>query len=68
VISHYVYRRRSRAWLRHLIFPMTGLAIIVYVLYEMDRAAKLLGACWIVLGILYYLALTLSKRRISLKI
>jgi len=26
------------------------LAIIVYVLYEMDRAAKILGACWIAIG------------------
>jgi amino acid transporter len=55
VVSHYFYRRRSGDWLRHLIFPLTGLAIIVYVLYEMDRTAKVLGACWIGIGALYYL-------------
>jgi hypothetical protein len=47
---------------------MTGLAIIVFVLYEMDHAAKILGACWIVLGILYYLGLAFSKRKIALEI
>ena len=68
VISHYFYRLRSGDWLRHLIFPLTGLAILVYVLYEMDRAAKLLGACWVVLGILYYFALLLSKKKPALEI
>jgi amino acid transporter len=63
VISHYFYRARSGNWLRHMIFPLTGLAIIVYVLYEMDRAAKILGACWIVIGIVYYLLLALRSRK-----
>ncbi len=63
VISHYFYRRRSRDWLRHMIFPLTGLAIIVYVLYEMDRAAKILGAYWIAIGIVYYLLLALRNRK-----
>jgi amino acid transporter len=69
VISHYFYRQRSGDWLRHLVFPLTGLAIIVYVLYEMDRAAKILGACWIAVGVLYYLLLALrSKKPVALKI
>jgi hypothetical protein len=33
------------------------LLIIVYVLYEMDRSAKIIGACWIAIGVMYYLAL-----------
>jgi amino acid transporter len=57
VVRHYFLRQRSGDWLRHLVFPLTGLSIIVYVLYEMDRAAKLLGASWIAIGILYYLIL-----------
>jgi len=63
VISHYFVRRRSGNWLRHLIFPLTGLAIILYVLYEMDRAAKILGACWIAIGVLYYLVLALRSKK-----
>jgi amino acid transporter len=69
VINHYFYRRRSGDWLRHIVFPLTGLAIIVYVLYEMDRAAKILGACWIAIGVVYYLVLMFrSKRAVALEI
>jgi amino acid transporter len=69
VINHYFYRRRSGDWLRHIVFPLLGLAIIVYVLYEMDRAAKILGAWWIVIGVLYYLILAFrSKKPVALEI
>jgi amino acid transporter len=69
VISHYFYRQRSGDWLRHFVFPLTGLTIIVYVLYEMDRAAKILGAVWIAIGAVYYLVLSLrSKRPVALEI
>jgi hypothetical protein len=39
------------------------LGIILYVLYEMDRAAKILGACWIAMGLVYYAALALRSKR-----
>jgi amino acid transporter len=69
VINHYFFRRRSGDWLRHIVFPLTGLAIIVYVLYEMERAAKILGACWIAIGVVYYIVMTLrSKRPVALEI
>jgi amino acid transporter len=62
VIHHYLIRQRSGAWLRHFVFPLTGLLIILYVLYEMDRAAKVLGACWIAIGAVYYLWLFLRGK------
>jgi amino acid transporter len=54
VIHHYLIRQRSGAWLKHLAFPLMGMLIILYVLFEMDRAAKVLGACWIGIGGIYY--------------
>ncbi len=57
VIRHYLIRGASGDWLRHGVFPLTGLLIILFVLYEMDRSAKILGACWVAIGILYYLVL-----------
>jgi len=69
VITHYFIRSRSGDWLRHVVCPLTGLSIIVYVLYEMDRAAKILGVCWIAMGILYYLLLALrGKKSVVLEI
>ncbi len=63
VIRHYILRERSRDWLRHLLLPLAGLAIIVYVLYEMDRAAKILGLSWIALGSLYFVGLALWTKK-----
>ena len=69
VINHYLIRRRSGDWLRHLIFPVIGMLIIVFVLYQMDRAAKVLGLAWIVIGIFYYAVLTVwIKKPVALKI
>ena len=69
VIHHYIVKQRSRAWCRHLVFPLIGLLIIVYVLFEMDRAAKILGACWIAIGIAYYAILKLwVKKPLALEI
>jgi amino acid transporter len=68
VINHYFFRRHSGDWLRHIVVPLTGLAIIIYVLYEMERAAKVLGACWIAIGVIYYVVMTLrSKRPVALQ-
>jgi amino acid transporter len=58
VINYYFIRQRSGAWLRHLILPVAGFTVIAYVLYEMDNAAKILGASWIAIGALYYLILS----------
>jgi amino acid transporter len=61
VINHFLRRERSGDWLRHLICPAVGLVIIVFVLFEMDRSAKILGGCWIAIGLVYYLVLALRK-------
>ena len=63
VINYFFRRKRSGDWLRHLLFPLIGLMIILFVLYEMDRAAKILGASWIAIGVVYYGFLSLRDRR-----
>jgi amino acid transporter len=65
VINHYFVRGHSRDWLRHLLMPVGGLFVICYVLYEMDRAAKIMGACWIALGLGYFLLLRLAFKKSS---
>ncbi len=63
VIRHYFLRQRSGAWLKHLVFPLVGMCIILYVLFEMDRTAKWVGGTWLAVGVLYYLVLTVWLRR-----
>jgi amino acid transporter len=63
VIRHYVIRGGSRAWMRHLVMPLAGFAVIGYVLYEMDSAAKILGVAWIGVGIVYFAVVSLLLKR-----
>jgi amino acid transporter len=63
VIHHYFMRHKSGAWLKHLVFPLVGIAIILYVLYEMDRMAKWVGAAWLLIGVVYLLLLTFVIRK-----
>jgi amino acid transporter len=66
VIGHYLVRERSGDWLRHLLFPLAGLLIIVYVLCAMDRSAQVMGLSWLALGALYFLVLNYApKKRLS---
>jgi amino acid transporter len=69
VINHYLIRQRSGNWLRHLLFPIIGFLVIAYVLYEMDNRAKIMGACWIAIGVVYYLVLSfILRRRVTLEL
>lgn len=62
VVHHYFLRQRTGAWMRHLICPLAGFGVILYVLYGMDRTAKVLGGCWIAVGIAYYLVQRVNGR------
>jgi hypothetical protein len=58
---------RSGKWLRHLLMPLGGFLVITYVLIEMDNAAKIMGACWIAAGIVYFVLLSfLLKKPVAL--
>jgi amino acid transporter len=69
VINHYFVRQRSGDWLRHIVFPLVGMAIILFVLFEIDRIAKIMGACWLAIGVVYYTVLTFwFKKPVALEI
>jgi len=61
VIAHFVWRQKSRNWLRHLIVPGIGLAIVAYVLWSSDANAKIAGGIWLVVG----LAIVLAQRAMA---
>lgn len=63
VIRHFFIRGRSGDWLRHLLCPLAGFAVIAYVLTEMDPAARIMGGCWVLIGIAWYLIWTVLLRR-----
>jgi amino acid transporter len=69
VINHYFIRQRSGKWVAHVLFPLVGMIIILYVLFEMDHLAQLMGACWLGIGIVYFAALTFwFKKPVALEV
>jgi amino acid transporter len=69
VVNHYIRRTHSRDWVRYLVCPIAGFAVIAYVLYQMDIRAKFLGACWLTIGALYYFVLTrVAKKSATLEL
>lgn len=51
VMVYFMGRQKSPRWLRYLVVPLVGFAIITYVLVNMDMHAQVLGTCWLAAGI-----------------
>jgi hypothetical protein len=63
VVVHYVIRRRSRDWLRHLVVPVIGFVILAYVVINAKVAAQVLGFVWLGIGAVILIALYATGRR-----
>lgn len=55
VIGWYVVKHGSRDWLRHLVVPLLGIAVIGAVVYEASPTAQLTGAVWLGIGLVVLL-------------
>ncbi|WP_327068685.1 APC family permease [Kitasatospora sp. NBC_01250] len=56
VIGWYAVRNGSRDWLRHVLAPVLGIAVIVAVVQQATHTAQLVGAVWLAAGLLVLLA------------
>ncbi|WP_433055230.1 APC family permease [Dactylosporangium sp. CS-033363] len=63
VFWHHVVRNGSRDWLRHLVFPLIGFAILLYVVINAKVAAQMLGFTWLGIGVIILVALYATGRR-----
>ena len=68
VIVHFVLRQKSKDWLRHLVVPLIGIAIVSYVLVNMAVEAKIAGLAWLAIGALTVIGLKLTGRRVAMRI
>jgi amino acid transporter len=66
VVAHFVFRERSRNWLRYLVVPAIGFAIIAYVLWNAEVNAKTAGGIWMSLGLLVFATLKFRRRPANL--
>ena len=67
VVVHYVVRRKSRDYWRHLAVPVIGFAILTYVVINAQVAAQTLGFVWLLAGavILAFLLITGRKPELA---
>lgn len=63
VIVHYLIRQRSRDYLRHLVVPLCGMAILGYVVVEAKVAAQTVGLVWLGIGLVVMAVLLLRRTR-----
>ena len=58
----------GRNWFLHIISPLLGFAIISYVLYSTDKWAKILGLCWLAIGVVVLIILKLRKKPLDVPV
>jgi amino acid transporter len=62
VVVYFMSRRRSRRWVRHLVVPAVGFAIVAYVLVNANTNAKIAGFAWMAVGLAIVLVLKALRR------
>jgi amino acid transporter len=67
VVSHFIVRRKSRDYWRHLAVPVIGFAILLYVIINAQLAAQRLGIFWLVAGVVILVFLLATGRKPELK-
>ena len=68
VMTHFLYRQKSRDWFRHFIVPLIGLAIVAYVLFNAEANAKIAGLAWLAVGICVLIWFRVTGRSAALPV
>jgi amino acid transporter len=67
VVAHFIIRRKSRDYWRHLVVPVIGFGILLYVIINAQVAAQTLGFTWLGIGIVLVIGLMVAGREPELK-
>jgi amino acid transporter len=62
VVNHFVVRQHSHDWWRHLVFPVIGFAILLYVVINANVAAQRLGFVWLAIGVVVLVIFKAMRR------
>jgi amino acid transporter len=63
VVVHFVVRNGSRNWWLHLVVPVIGFAILMFVVINANVAAQRLGFAWLGVGVLVLVYLLATGRK-----
>ncbi|MFL6180463.1 MAG: APC family permease, partial [Actinomycetes bacterium] len=51
VVNHFIIRERSRRFFLHLVSPVVGTGILLFAMWSANPHAKILGVCWLTVGL-----------------
>jgi amino acid transporter len=63
VVIYYYFKRKSGHWWSHLVMPLLGVAVLLYVWLNFDRLTMELGISWAVVGLIVLAVSTRGFRR-----
>lgn len=66
VVAYFLVRRRSGDWVRHLLVPVAGAAVLLFVLFNANSIARDLGLIWLGAGLVVLMGTYLLGKRPSL--
>jgi putrescine importer len=53
VISYYFIKQKERNIVKHLIVPIIGFAVCIYILFGLSTMGKIVGVSWLIIGTVY---------------
>jgi amino acid transporter len=67
VVVHFIVRKKSKDYWRHLAVPVLGFAILLAVIINAQVAAQTLGFIWLAIGLVLLVVLLVTGRKPELK-
>lgn len=68
VVNHFLIKGHSHDYWHHLIVPIIGFAVILFVMINLNILAKEIGGAWLVIGLIYYGILRLTQRNTEMNL
>jgi hypothetical protein len=50
VVGYFVIRHGSRLWVPHLVIPLIGVAVSIWIMVSATTPAKIIAAVWLAVG------------------
>ncbi|MGE8035251.1 APC family permease [Lysinibacillus sp. NPDC093692] len=54
VINHYYLKNKQKNIVKHLIVPLIGMSVCLYILWGLSTAGKIVGFTWMGIGVCYF--------------
>lgn len=66
VISYYFIKQKERNIVKHLIVPIIGLVVCLYILFGLSTVGKIVGVSWLIIGTVYVFVRSMLSKEDSI--